>query len=138
MTQPTHRPVVVLGAGRHGRNSADIFRWAGSTVLGFLDDTKQPGTDVVGVKIIGGFAMAHDGALLQSAAMHVAIGNPVVRKTLTEGLAARGAALASAIHPSAVISPYAVLEDGLFIAPFVRISPIARIGVGAIMDPFCT
>ena len=138
MTEQTRRPVVILGAGRHGRNAADIFRWSGWTLLGFLDDTKQPGTEVVGVKVLGGFAMARDHELLQRAALHVAIGNSIIRKKLTEELTAHGAALASAIHPSAVISPYAVLEDGLFVAPFVRIAPIVRIGIGGILDPFCT
>ena len=36
------RPVVIPGAGRHGRNAADIFRWMER--LAFLDETVAHGT----------------------------------------------------------------------------------------------
>lgn len=132
------RPVVIMGAGRHGRNAADIFRWMDHPVLGFLDDTKAPGSQVVGVEVLGGFGLAHDEQLLRRALFHVAIGNPVTRRELAEAVRARGGALASAIHPSSVISPHATLEEGLFIAPFVRLASRCSIGVGCIVDPYTT
>ncbi|MBA4095184.1 MAG: hypothetical protein C0484_00235 [Rhodospirillum sp.] len=130
------RPVVILGAGRHGRNAADIFRWMERPILGFLDDTQSPGTKIVDIEILGGFARARD--LLDRAAMHVAIGNPVIRRQLSDDLRERGGVLASAIHPSTVISPYAELGDGLFIAPYVRLASRCKIGSGCILDPYCT
>jgi sugar O-acyltransferase (sialic acid O-acetyltransferase NeuD family) len=137
MSDHSVRPVVILGSGRHGRNIADTFRQAGQEILGFLDDTKPKGTRVNDVAVLGGFDLAGDADLLRRAALHVAIGNSFVRKRLYEELAARGAVLASAIHPSTVISPYAHLAPGLFVAPFVRIAA-ARIGVGCSIDPFCS
>jgi sugar O-acyltransferase (sialic acid O-acetyltransferase NeuD family) len=138
MAEHVARPVVILGAGRHGRNAADIFRWMERPILGFLDDTLSPGTKMVDIEILGGFALAQDVDLLNRAAMHVAIGNPVIRRQLSEDLRARGGVLASAIHPSTVISPYARLGDGLFVAPYVRLASRCAIGSGCILDPYCT
>ena len=138
MSKDSTRPVVILAAGRHGRNAADIVRWAGRTVLGFLDDTHAPGSRVIDIDVIGGFDRAADAALIARADFHVAIGNPVVRRTQTEGLLQRGCRLASAIHPSIVVSPSAELGEGLFIAPFVRIAARAKIGIGTVIDPFST
>ena len=136
MDEDTARPVVILGAGRHGRNAADIFRWMERPILGFLDDTQSPGTKIVDIEVLGGFARAQD--LLDRAGMHVAIGNPVIRRQLSEDIRGRGGVLASAIHPSTVISPYARLGDGLFIAPYVRLASRCTIGSGCILDPYCT
>lgn len=130
------RSVVILGAGRHGRNAADIFRWMERPILGFLDDTMPAGTRVVDIEILGGFALTQD--LLHRAAMHVAIGNPIIRRQLSEELRGRGGVLASAIHPSTVISPYAQLGDGLFIGPYVRLASRCKIGSGCVLDPYCT
>ena len=132
------RPVVIMGAGRHGRNVADILRWADRPILGFLDDTKAPGSQVVGVEVLGGFGLAQDEQFLRRARIHVAIGNPIIRKELTDAVMARGGALASAIHPSAVISPSATLGEGLFVAPFVRLASRCTIGTGCILDPYTT
>lgn len=132
------RPVVIMGAGRHGRNAADIFRWMDRPILGFLDDTQAPGRQVVGLEVLGGFDLAKDEQLLRRAFIHVAIGNPIIRKELAEAVTLRGGALASAIHPSSVISPYATLGEGLFIAPFVRLASRCSIGAGCILDPYTT
>ena len=95
-------------------------------MFGFADDTKARGTLVDKIEVVGGFDLIHDAGLLQRVAVHVAIGNSVHRKRLTGDVLARGGVLASVIHPSAVISPHAELGDGIYIAPYVRISPEAR------------
>jgi sugar O-acyltransferase (sialic acid O-acetyltransferase NeuD family) len=138
MDDENQHPVVIMGAGRHGRNVADIFRWMGRPILGFLDDTKAPGSEVVGVTILGGFALGQDRELLKSAAVHVAIGNPIIRKNLAEAVTARGGALASAIHPTHVVSPYAKLGEGLFIGPYVRLASQCAIGMGCILEAHAT
>lgn len=131
MAGEDQRPVAIMGAGRH---VADIFRWMGRPILGFLDDTEPRGSRVVGFQILGGFGLAQDGELLQRAAIHVAIGNPIIRKELVEAVAARGGSFSSAIHPSAVISPHTELGEGLFIAPFVRLASGCKIGAGCILE----
>lgn len=125
-------PVLILGAGNHGRNVAMVLRDAGRPVLGFLDDTKTPGERIDDMEVLGGFATA--GALLQRAALHVAIGNSATRERLSRSLAVKGACFASALHPSAVISSHAQLGAALYVAPFVRISPGAVVGEGCLIE----
>jgi sugar O-acyltransferase (sialic acid O-acetyltransferase NeuD family) len=132
------RPVLILGAGRHGRNIADTVLWSGGTVFGFADDTKARGTLVDKIEVVGGFDLIHDAGLLQRVAVHVAIGNSIHRKRFAGEVLTRGGILASVIHPSVVISPHAELGAGIYIAPYVRISPEARLGTGCLIDPLCT
>ncbi|MGH6893413.1 MAG: NeuD/PglB/VioB family sugar acetyltransferase [Dongiaceae bacterium] len=138
MTDEPIPPVLILGAGRQGRNVAHVLRDAGRPVMGFLDDTKARGARVDGVEVLGGFDRAYDAALLRAAALLVAIGKPATRQRLTEELAARGARLASAIHPSATMSAYAQLGPGLFVGAFVRLAPGVRIGVGCLIEASCS
>lgn len=126
-------PVVILGAGRQGRNVADILHAAGRVVRGFLDDTKAVGSSVVGIPVLGGFDHAADRSLAD-AAFHVALGNPIARQRLVERLLAQGGMLASAIHPSAALSPSADLGAGIYIAPFVRVASSARLRTGCIVE----
>jgi hypothetical protein len=52
------RSTVIVGAGRHGRNTAEIFdRTATAAPLaGFLDDTKPLGSTVLGHPVLAGFS----------------------------------------------------------------------------------
>jgi sugar O-acyltransferase (sialic acid O-acetyltransferase NeuD family) len=138
MPEVMSRPVLIVGAGRHGRNIADAVLWSGGAVFGFADDTRQRGSLVDRIAVLGGFDMICEPDLLARVAVHVAIGNSIHRKRVSEDVAARGGVLASVIHPSAVISPHARLGAGIYVAPYVRISPEARLGTGCLIDPFCT
>lgn len=138
MSDDKARPVLILGAGRHGRNIADTVLWSGGAVFGFADDTKERGSRVDKIEVLGGFDLIRDPELLRRVAVHVAVGNSLHRKRLTEDLKERGAVLASVIHPSAVISPHAKLGEGIYIAPYVRISPEAWLHTGCLIDPLCT
>lgn len=133
----TDLPVAILGAGRQGRNVAQMLRDAGRPILGFLDDTKPAGSRVDDVVVLGGLDQVSDAKLLSAAAIHVAIGNCAARARISGSLLSSGASLASAIHPSAVISPHARLGRGVYVAPFVRIAPGARIGDGCLIESHC-
>ncbi len=127
-------PVLILGAGSHGRNVAMALRDRGRPLLGFLDDSKAPGERIDDIEVLSGFEAAAALALTSPAAIHVAIGNCVVRERLSGSLAAQGARFASAVHPSAVVSPHARLGAALYVAPFVRISPGAVVGEGCLIE----
>jgi len=57
------RKLVIIGAGRHGRLVLDVSIALGWQVLGFLDDTRQPGARVNGVPVLGGFVRCSDATL---------------------------------------------------------------------------
>jgi FlaA1/EpsC-like NDP-sugar epimerase len=70
MAEP-RRDLVILGAGRQGRNINDVCVTLGRPVLGFLDDTKPAKEKVNGVPVLGGFALARDAELLARAELIV-------------------------------------------------------------------
>jgi sugar O-acyltransferase (sialic acid O-acetyltransferase NeuD family) len=127
-------PVVIVGAGRHGRVVLDVCLALGQPVLGFLDDTRPPGTPVNGVPILGGFAKASDPGFLAEARLHVALGDNRARLRIAAEIERAGGSLATLVHPSCDVSPSAVLAAGVFVGSFSRVRPNARLGRCALAE----
>lgn len=106
--------LLILGAGQYGVMAKEIAEAMG--VFGriaFLDDSfnTSDGTDIIGTiadlpKIAEQFKFGF-----------VAIGNPTLRRKLTEQLKQNNFALATLIHPTAYVSPSAQLETGCCVEP---------------------
>lgn len=123
-----NKKVVIIGAGGHGRVVADIVEAAGDTVLGFLDDSTT-GNDKV--NIIGKSADAKK-YCDEETYLFVAIGNCKVRETIMNSLP--NAKWYTAIHPSAVISPSAVIGEGTCVMPNAVVNNSAVVGKGVIIN----
>jgi len=52
------KEIVILGSGSQGQITADICLDMDHRVRGFLDDTKDSGTIVNGLPVMGAFSMA--------------------------------------------------------------------------------
>lgn len=150
-----NKPVVIVGAGRQGRNIAEILEAAESAapVAGFLDDTKPAGEKIIGHSVLDDFAAMRDPAFVLDHAWIVAIGDNLVRRDLCRALAEAGATFVSAVHRTAQISRMATLGRGLFIGPLssvgadsmiadwvaleahVRVGVDVRIGEAAFLGP---
>jgi sugar O-acyltransferase (sialic acid O-acetyltransferase NeuD family) len=128
------RPLVILGAGRQGRNINDICLARGRPVRGFLDDTKPAQTMVNGVVVLGGFALAGAADLLASCEFIVGVGDNRARRRLCEDIRARGGVLATVIDPTCVISPFSEIGAGVYIAAFSRVLTGARVGDFALIE----
>ena len=124
---PVCRRVVIVGAGGFGR---EAWRWAhdawgvtGPVLAGFLDAKPEAGAGLA--PILGDPATfipsPGDGLLL-------AIGIARVRRSVAEGLVARGGRFVSLIHPTAVIAPAAVLGEGTIVCPQAIVSDAAVTG----------
>ncbi len=123
-----NKRVVIIGAGGHGRVVADIAKACGDTVIGFLDDSNTANNKV---NIIGTSADAVnycDG----ETELFVAIGNCKVREKIMNSLS--GAKWYTAIHPSAVISPSAVIGEGTCVMPNAVVNNSAVVGKGVIIN----
>lgn len=123
-----NKKVVIIGAGGHGRVVADIAKACGDTVIGFLDDSNTANNKV---NIIGTSADAVnycDG----ETELFVAIGNCKVREKIMNSLS--GAKWYTAIHPSAVISPSAVIGEGTCVMPNAVVNNSAVVGKGVIIN----
>jgi sugar O-acyltransferase (sialic acid O-acetyltransferase NeuD family) len=119
--------LVILGAGRQGRNILDVCSDLEISVAGFLDDTKQPGSAVNGIPILGGLEKWKDLASESDYQFIVGIGWNKFRREMSAEIESGGGRLASVIHPSCQISRFANIGSGVFINAFSRVLSNASI-----------
>ncbi len=123
-------PLVVYGAGGHGKVICDILLRAGEDVLGFVDDGARVGDRVLDRPILGPLSWLST----TRARVALGIGRNDPRAAIAERCVAHGAELVTAIHPSAVIAPSATIEDGVVVMALAVINPDAVIRRGAIVN----
>ena len=132
------RKLVILGAGRQGRNILDVCTDLGVEVVGFLDDTKPQGEIVNGVPVLGGFDTLTRPESSAEADYIVGLGDNVIRRRLSDEIEKHGGKLASVVHPSCFISPSAEIGSAVFINSYSRVLANARIGRNALVEGHCT
>jgi sugar O-acyltransferase (sialic acid O-acetyltransferase NeuD family) len=130
------RPIVIVGAGGHGRVVLDMCRALGRPVAGFLDDGRPTGSTIEEVPVLGDSGRLEDPDLLRDHAVVLAFGiigeDPVLanrrRRELGDRLLARGGELATVVHPSVVVSSRAEIGVGTTVSSGAVIVTGARIG----------
>lgn len=132
------KPVVIVGAGRHGRNVFGILSKAegGHAVAGFIDDTKPVGEAVIGCHVLGGFELMDDPGFVSDHAWFVALGDARIRCEIGERLLAAGASIINVVHPSADVSEYSEIGVGVFVAHFTWIGSLSRIEDWALIEGY--
>lgn len=126
--------VVVVGAGGHGQSVAEALALQGDvSVVGFLDDGAQVGSLVLGLPVLGKVS-ALPAQVDQADAALVAIGNNAVREKLTMQVLAAGLALATAVHPRALVAPSARVGPGSAIMAGAIVGTCAQLGQGSIVN----
>jgi sugar O-acyltransferase (sialic acid O-acetyltransferase NeuD family) len=123
--------VILVGAGRFAEETTDVAADAGVAIAAWIEGLDPARADA-----------AHDPPILwvdDQAAFRPdlpivpAIGS-VRRRALVERLIAEGRALATVVHPSAVVARSALVESGCVIFPGVVIGARSRIGAGTIVN----
>lgn len=133
MAQPI--PLVIVGAGGHGRSLLELVRCGSSyQVMGLLDDQQEPGTDVMGVSVWGPSGLLRELPARGVREVHIAIGHNPSRQALAEQAMAAGLSLATLVHPRAFVSPSAVLAAGCAVMPHACVGTQARLGLGTIVN----
>ncbi|MEJ6788923.1 NeuD/PglB/VioB family sugar acetyltransferase [Brevundimonas sp. BR2-1] len=133
----SERSLVVVGAGGHGRVVADALLAQGRTVLGFADPGAKgasglPGLDIIGADDSldpqGGYDLVNGiGGTGDSA------GRDLRRRVQTR-LEALGFRFAGVRHPTAFVSPHAVIAEGVQLMPGAMIQAGAVVGTGVIIN----
>ena len=130
---------VVIGGGGHARVLVDILLTGGTVELeGILDaDPATAGTDMYGVPFLGDDGML--GSMKERGVGFFVVGLGAVanngpRRRLFELGVSAGLAPLQVIHPGAVISARATLEEGCQIFPSAVINASACIGRNAIIN----
>ena len=123
--------VYLFGASGHGKVIKDILNANGVKVKAFVDDNPD-------VKECGGRPVVHDAAGLSP--MIVSIGVNKVRKMIVERLRSGNPMIrfATAIHPSAVISPSAKIGEGSVVMAGAVVNADAVIGKHCIVNTGAT
>jgi UDP-perosamine 4-acetyltransferase len=137
--------VVIVGAGGHGKVVLDILRTQGTyTPIGFLDaDPSLMGRKIHGLPVLGQVNLLPRLKAQKVRAACIAIGDNRTRAQYARMLADHGFDLVNAIHPSAVVSPTAVLGTNVVIAAGAVVGTDANIGdnvivnTGSIVDHEC-
>lgn len=132
-------PVIVLGAGGHGAVIADALLASGRQVLGFTDRVPAArDARVCGLPILGSdeVLQQHDPGAVELANGIGGIGDAAARRRreLQTDLRARGWRFASVRHPSAVVSPFALLDEGVQILERAVVQVGATLGTGCILN----
>lgn len=128
--------MYLFGASGHGKVIKDILNANGIKVEAFVDDNPN-------VNECGGRLVLHDAMGLSP--MIVSIGVNRIRKMIVERLRVNNSAIefATAIHPSAVISPSAKIGEGTVVMAGAVVNADAVIGnhcivnTGATVDHDC-
>lgn len=137
---PTVLPLVLLGGGGHAIVVAEAAIAASLPIRGFLDDDPAAhlSTEFGDVAPrLGGLDEAHS---LRELPQIIAVGDVVLRESLIRRIENPAPPV---IHPSAIVSPSALLGRGVFVGPNAVVHARARIGdhviinTGAIVEHDC-
>ena len=126
--------LLIVGAGGHGRSVAEAVLAAGKyELVGFVDDAVPRLQHVWDLPVFGATAdLARDREHADAAV--VAIGNNRLREALQHTLYAAGFALATVVHPQAMVSPRAVIGAGCAIMAGAIVGTGAQLGAGVIVN----
>ena len=134
---PTLPNLRLFGAGGHGRVVADaalLMRAWGTVVASDRDAAKCVGELLPGIPLM---AMTDSGrADGARSKVHVAIGHNGHRlQEVLYWMNCWGAdCLATVVHPSATVSPFATVDAGCFVAAAATLAPGSRVGLACIIN----
>ena len=132
------KKIVIIGAGGHGREVAEIFQHQQAqnkriAVHGFVDDDSNlRGKTVNGLTVLGDWSW-FESVNRNEISVICAVGGAEARKHLAERAADLGLSFVNAISPLARISPLAKIGKGVMIFPFAFVSTATEIGDHAIV-----
>ncbi len=127
--------LLIVGAGGHGRSVAEAVLIADQfRLVGFADDGAFARGEAVWDLPVLGPATEFENYASHATHAVVAIGNNVLRQKLFAQLQAAGFALASVIHPKAIVSPRAQLGAGVAVMAGSIVGTEATLGQGAIVN----
>ncbi len=126
--------LLIVGAGGHGRSVAEAVLAAGQyKLVGFADDAAPALQQVWDLPVFGDTADLASYRGYADAAI-VAIGNNRLREAWQHALYAAGFALATVVHPQAMVSPRAVVGEGGAIMAGAIVGTGAQLGAGVIVN----
>ncbi|MCA1938780.1 MAG: acetyltransferase [Dechloromonas sp.] len=128
----SHPHLFIYGAGAFGKEIRDIAQRANRLArtwndIFFIDDFAAPGTWFGDTQSFS-LASVLENFDTTSIEVVVAQGEPVHRETLHGKLTQYGIRLGRVVDPSAIVSPYACLGEGVVLTAFCSVAADAKVG----------
>jgi sugar O-acyltransferase (sialic acid O-acetyltransferase NeuD family) len=130
--------ILVYGSGGHGKSLVELIRAVGIySIIGFVDDSKQPGENILDLPVLGGSEIL---SKLFDKGVHLAanavggIGDIQTRVKIFQQLKAANFTCPTLVHPSAVVEPSAFLTEAVQIFPQAYVGSDACLGYGVIVN----
>lgn len=120
--------VIIIGTGGHAKVITDILLASNTKIMGFLDDYYSD-SEFLGHSVLG--KISNIQKYKDEAEFIIAIGDNATRKRISSAYSAKWY---TAIHPSAVISDSAIINEGTVVMPNVVINSSAVIGNHCIIN----
>jgi UDP-perosamine 4-acetyltransferase len=128
------RPLVLIGAGGHGRVVLELVRALGThTVIGFIDPEPVAPT-ILGVPVLGADEVLPGLRAQGVADAFVALGGNRLRQKVGETVRTLGFTQPALVHPSALLSPTARLASGALVMARAVLGVEAWLGHFAILN----
>lgn len=124
--------MCLLGGGGHALVVYESAVAAGWRVDGFFDDDASAGLSAYASRL-GGLSDLLDGSAAPPAPALLAVGSISLRKRVLDALADR-AEWVTVVHPSATISPLALLGHGGWVGPNAVVNGRTRMGEHALVN----
>lgn len=131
------KQILILGAGGHGSVCAEICKLLDLPVLGFLDDNSElSGKSVLGYPVLGGMDQISKYPASETMLVNGigSTGAATLRDSVYTKFRSQGYQFQTLVHPSAVVSASAVLDEGAQIHMGACVQTRAHIGVNAIVN----
>lgn len=125
--------LAILGASGHGKVAAEIAELIGWQEIVFFDDA-WPSVDVVGAWSVVGNTDRLISSIGEYDGFFIAIGNNSTRLRKFNQVNNYSMNPATLIHPSAVISKYAVVGEGTVVMANAVINPFVTVGLASIVN----
>lgn len=119
------RPLVIIGAGGHGRVIADIAKLCGYQEIVFLDDAQIEG--------VAGKVCDYT-KYIQTSDFVVGIGNNSIREKIHQELSGSNAEIVTLIHPKAVVAEQVQLGRGTTVMAGAVINVGTVVGDGVVIN----
>jgi len=129
--------LAILGASGHGKVVAEMAELSGWTSIVFFDDA-WPTITQNGPWQICGNSQRLESEASQFEGIIVAIGNNEIRLAKSKEIRKKGLPLVTLIHPKAIVSQYATIDEGSVVMAGAVINPFAKIGLAAIINTSAT
>lgn len=130
MTDLPGKALLIYGASSHGLVIAEAAQAEGWHVSGFIDD--QP-ADICKLGQWSILTPDQVGAI-EGVNLIVAIGDNMARRRIFSNCEDAGWNLINVIHPTAWVSPSAVIGRGVYIGPMAVVNAMARLDDGVIVN----